>query len=51
MDLQNEKQYQSKIDKLVNEYVYNLGNSAEVGGKYLVDAIKNKIAHKKGGNE
>lgn len=34
---------------MVNEYVYNLGNSAEVGGKYIIQTIQNKIKGKKGG--
>ena len=35
--------YKEKIDDLVNNYVYNLGNSAEVGAKYIIEAIQNKI--------
>ena len=35
--------YKEKIDDLVNNYVYNLGNSAEVGANYIIEAIQNKI--------
>jgi YidC/Oxa1 family membrane protein insertase len=27
----------------VEEYVYNLGNSAEVGAKYIVQAVQEQI--------
>ena len=32
-----------KIEKIVEEYVYNLGNSAEVGAKYIVQAVQEQI--------
>ena len=35
--------YNKKITKLVDEYVYNLGNSAEVGANYIIDVIQDKI--------
>ena len=34
---------QNKIEKIVEEYVYNLGNSAEVGAKYIVQAVQEQI--------
>lgn len=35
--------YHSRIEEFVQEYVYNLGRSAEVGGKYIISAIQEKI--------
>jgi len=34
--------YQEKISRIFNEYVYNAGHSAEVGGKYIINKIKEK---------
>lgn len=39
--------YHTKIEHFVNEYVYNLGCSAEVGAKYIIKQIKNKIQERK----
>ena len=39
--------YQEKIDSFVKEYVYNLGSSAEVGAKYIIASIQNKIKERK----
>ena len=47
----NEKDYNKKIEKLTQEYVYNLGNSSEIGAKYIIKTIKNKIEKKKGENK
>ena len=44
----NTDQYNEKISKMVEEYVYNLGNSSEIGGKYIVQTIQNKIKEKRG---
>ena len=41
--LNSKDKYKKKITKLVDEYVYNLGNSAEVGAKYIIDVIQKKI--------
>ena len=41
--LKSKDKYNKKITKLVNEYVYNLGNSAEVGANYIIDVIQDKI--------
>ncbi len=45
--LENSKAYNEKIENFVNEYVYNLGTSSEVGAKYIISAIKNKISERK----
>lgn len=39
--------YKAKINEFVNEYVYNVGNSAQVGAKYIISVIQKQIqAHK-----
>jgi YidC/Oxa1 family membrane protein insertase len=45
--LDNSSDYEEKIGNFVNEYVYNLGASSEVGAKYIISAIKNKINERK----
>lgn len=45
--LNNANKYNEKITKIVNEYVYNIGNSSEIGAKYIVQAIQEKISKKK----
>ena len=43
-ELLNDKdKYNKAITKVVNEYVYNLGNSSEVGANYIIDLIQKKI--------
>ena len=39
--------YKEKINKLVNESVYNIGNSAEVGAMYIINTIQEKINERK----
>ncbi len=39
--------WHDKIDRIVNEYVYNLGDSAQVGAKYLVNTVQRKIEERK----
>jgi len=48
--LKNSSKYNEKISKMTEEYVYNIGNSAEIGAKYIVQAIQEKIKKKKEGN-
>ena len=45
--LDDNLKYQEKIDKLVNESVYNLGNSAKVGATYIINSIQEKINKRK----
>lgn len=47
MLLENSGKYYEKIEKFVDEYVYNHGTSAEVGAKYIVSRIQEKIEEKK----
>lgn len=35
--------YKEQIHSFVGEYVYNLGNSAEVGAQYMIDSLQEKI--------
>lgn len=37
---ENELQHQKAIQGLVEEYVYNFGRSAEVGGKYILQSLR-----------
>ena len=41
--LKNSKTYEKKIEKITNEYVYNLGKSGEVGAEYIIKCIQDKI--------
>ena len=41
--LKSSKKYEKKINDLRNEYVYNLGNSGEVGADYIIECIQNKV--------
>lgn len=49
--LSETSKYDKKITKMLEEYVYNVGNSSEIGAKYIVQAIQNKIKEKKGGKQ
>lgn len=39
--------YRDKITAFMNEYCYNIGNSAEVSAKYLIEQVKKKAAERK----
>lgn len=43
----NSDAYHEQIGELVRTYLYNNGNSAEVGAKYLISAIQKQISAKK----
>ena len=43
----NSEAYSRQIDEFVHEYVYNLGNSAKVGGDYIINAVVRKIKEAK----
>lgn len=40
-------EYYNKIGTFVEEYVYNVGDSAEVGAKYIINRIQEKIQERK----
>lgn len=42
-----EQEYHDRIETLVQEYVYNLGTSAEVGAKYIVKELQRIIKERK----
>ena len=39
--------YTAQIDRVVHEYLYNLDDSARVGGEYIVSAVQEKIKARK----
>jgi YidC/Oxa1 family membrane protein insertase len=45
--LEHSEDYQDTINKLIGEYVFNVGTSAEVGARYLIDAVFRHIQEKK----
>lgn len=40
-------EYHDRIDGFVNEYVYNLGSSAQVGAKYIISSLVEKSKNRK----
>lgn len=49
--LKNKDKYKEKIIKLVDDSVYNIGTSGQVGAEYIIEAIQNKIKERKKKNE
>lgn len=45
--LAESEQYHDKIEAVAQEYVYNLGNSAEVGAKYIIKELQRIIKERK----
>ncbi len=45
--LHNEEFSKESLSKIKEQYIYNNGNSAEVGAKYIINSIQAKIAKKK----
>lgn len=41
--LEHTATYQEKINELAHTYVYNLGTSAEAGGRYIIRAVLNQV--------
>ncbi|MCL2819414.1 MAG: membrane protein insertase YidC [Oscillospiraceae bacterium] len=37
--LDNSDKYKTAIEEIISEYMYNTGNAAETGGKYIIDEI------------
>ena len=44
----NADSYSDKIEAFRNEFVYNLGHSAEISAKYIINQLKKKVAERKG---
>lgn len=49
--LLNKTTYEKQINELLNESIYNLGKSDEIGAEYIIDLIKKKIKERKNKNE
>lgn len=49
--IKNENKYKENIEKLLKSNVYNLGKSSEVGGEYIINAVKEKIDERRSKNE
>ena len=47
--IDNKDKYYNKICDFTNEYVYNLGNSAEVSAKYIIGQLQKKAKERKQG--
>ena len=45
--LDQSSMYSERINKLVKDTVYNIGHSAEVGAKYIISAVQQKINERK----
>ena len=41
--LNTKDKYKKEITKVVNDYVYNIGKSGEVGAKYIIKVIQDKV--------
>jgi len=44
--IENQDAYQQRINELAHKHIYNLGNSAEIGAKYIIQSVKNKVMEK-----
>lgn len=49
--LNNKKKYSDKINNLINDSVYNVGTSSEVGANYIIESLQEKIKSKEKKNE
>ena len=49
--LENKDSYRDTISKTLDEMVYNVGSSAEVGAKYIIAAVQKKVRERKENNE
>ncbi len=45
--LKSSMEYNKKIDKVLKDSVYNLGEASEVGAEYIISAIQKKIKERK----
>ena len=46
--LKDSKKYSKKIEGLIDDSIYNLGNSSEVGANYIIEEIQRIVKNKKG---
>jgi YidC/Oxa1 family membrane protein insertase len=40
--LDNRKEYEEKICSLLDKYMYNMGNTAKIGGEYIINQLRKK---------
>ena len=45
--LKSSKKYEKQISELVDKSVYNIGKSGEVGAKYIINSVQEKIKERK----
>ena len=45
--LKSEKKYSKQISDFLEDSIYNIGNSSEVAGKYIISTILKKIERRK----
>ena len=45
--LKSKEKYRKQIEDLVNEGMFNLGHSAEVGAKYIISAVQRKVKERR----
>ena len=44
--LDNSPEYEKRIEEIANEYIYNLGTSAEVGGRFIIEELQRLVLEK-----
>lgn len=44
--LNDSSEYNEKITKIRDKYISNFGNSAQIGGQYIIDAVNKKVKNK-----
>lgn len=49
--LNNGEKYEKDITNMLNDSIYNIGDSAEKGGEYIVDCIKEQVLERRKKNE
>lgn len=49
--LEHSNDYEETIENLKHEYVFNLGNSSEIGARYLIDAVFRHIEERRSNEE
>lgn len=47
--LDHAQDYKKRMEELSEQYLYNRGKSAEVGARYIIESIQNKMAARKAG--
>ena len=50
-ELLRDESYGKRIAEIRGKYIANFGRSGEVGGRYLIDLVREQIARRKAKNE